>query len=247
MGPYFVIINTLTKRSIFLGKTRWIVFSVIVVGFLTLLIVFSGGSRTDVNNIDTAAIQKASDQNGQIADHVFGKIGSKVTLIEYGDYQCPPCGNIFPVVKSITNQYKNQLQYVFRNFPIPELHPNAKAAAAVAEAAGLQDRYWEMHDKLYETQADWSDLSVADRLKYFDKIAGEVGLDVKKFDTDLLKKSIGEKISFDIALGSKAGVDATPTFFLNGVKLDTSAYSSESQFKKTIDTALKKAGIALPK
>jgi protein-disulfide isomerase len=206
-----------------------------------------GGSNTNVSGIDANAIQKGTSQNGKIGDHIFGKVGSKVTLTEYGDFQCPPCGNIYPVVKSISEKYTDQLQFVFRNFPIPDLHPNAKAAAASAEAAGLQGKYWEMHNKLYETQADWSNLSSSERIKYFDNLAKGLGLDMKKFDADMASDSVASKISYDLALGNKVNVDATPTFILDGKKLNSSDYDTQATFEKTINASLKKAGIPLPK
>ena len=138
------------------------------------------------------------------------------------------------------------MQFVFRNFPITEVHPNAKAAAGTAEAAGLQDKYWQMHDKIYETQTDWSELSINDRGKFFENLAKEIGLDINKFNTDLSSKSVSEKINYDTALGKKAGVDATPTFYLNGKKLTSADYGSEAKFKDTINAELKKAGVALP-
>lgn len=234
-----------------MNKTAWIIFSVLTVGILAILVIFSGNSRTDVNNIDVFAIQKANSQNGQIADHVFGKVGGKVTLVEYGDYQCPPCAGIYPVVKSISEQYKDQLQFVFRNFPIADTHPNAKAAAGSVEAAGLQGRFWEMHNKIYETQTDWSDLSITERSKFFENLASELKLDIKKFNADLKgttnSTSITMKINYDSALGKKALVDATPTFYLNGKKLASSAYGDEAKLKETINLELKKAGIELPK
>jgi protein-disulfide isomerase len=211
-----------------------------------LLIISSGNSGLNVSNVNTNAIQTANSQDGNIADHVFGKVGSKVTLVEYGDFQCPPCANIYPVVKDISTKYKNRLQFVFRNFPIADLHPNAKAAAASAEAAGLQGKYWQMHDKLYENQSSWSDLSATDRTKFFDNLASSLSLNMKKFDADMATSAITDKINYDIALGTKVSVSGTPTFFLDGVKLDTTAYSNESTFKDTINTDLKKAGIPLP-
>jgi len=220
---------------------------VITVGILALLIVFSGNSKLDVSTIDTNTVQTANDQNGNIADHVFGKVGSKVTLIEYGDFQCPPCGNIHPVIKKITEQYKGQLQFVFRNFPIASSHPNAKAAAGAAEAAGLQGKYWEMHNKIYESQASWSSLNSTERTNFFENYAKDLGLDIAKFNTDIAATSINEKINYDYALGKKAGVDATPTFYLNGIKLDQNALGDETKLKETINTELTKAGIALPK
>jgi protein-disulfide isomerase len=234
------------KKEFILNRTRWIIFSVIAVGILAILILSSGKSSIDVSNINADAVQAGSSQNGNIGDHVFGKTDSKVTLIEYGDFQCPPCANIYPVVKSLTEKYKNQLQYVFRNFPIADLHPNAKAAAASAEAAGLQGKYWEMHDKLYEAQNDWSNLSSSERTTLFDSLAKGLNLDMKKFDADMSSSSVASKINFDIALGTKVSVSGTPSFFLNGKKLETSAYSTEAIFKDTINAQLKKAGIPLP-
>jgi protein-disulfide isomerase len=229
-----------------LTRNRWIIFIIIAVGILALLIVSSSNSSLNVSNVDATAIQKGNSQDGNIGDHIFGKVGSKVTLIEFGDFQCPPCGNIYPVIKSISEQYTNQLQFVFRNFPIPDLHPNATAAAASAEAAGLQGKYWEMHNKLYEAQNDWSSLSATDRTGFFDNLAKGLGLDMKKVDADMAATDVTSKINYDLALGNKLTVDATPTFILDGKKLDSSAYSTESAFKDTINADLKKAGIPLP-
>ena len=229
-----------------MSKKSWIIFIVVIVGILASLIAFSDNSKIDINKVDVNAIQKPNSQNGNIGDHVIGNVGSKVILIEYGDFQCPPCANAYPVVKSITELYKDQMQFVFRNFPITEVHPNAKAAAGTAEAAGLQDKYWQMHDKIYETQTDWSELSINDRGKFFENLAKEIGLDINKFNTDLSSKSVSEKINYDTALGKKAGVDATPTFYLNGKKLTSADYGSEAKFKDTINAELKKAGVALP-
>lgn len=229
-----------------MSKKSWIIFIIITVGILAALVAFSDNSKLDVSKVDINAIQTANSQDGDIGDHVTGKDGSKVILIEYGDFQCPPCASAYPVVKSITDQYKDQMQFVFRNFPITEAHPNAKAATGTAEAAGLQGKYWQMYDKIYETQTDWSDLSITERSKFFENLANEIGLDIKKFNADLSSSSISEKINYDIALGKKAGVDATPTFYLNGKKLTTADYNSETKFKETINAELNKAGVALP-
>ena len=229
-----------------MNRIKWIIFTVITVGIFVTLIIVSEGSKIDVSKIDINAIQTASKQNGNIADHVFGKVNSKVTLIEYGDYQCPPCANIYPVVKLITEKYKDQLQFVFRNFPITSAHPNAKAAAATAEASSLQNKFWEMHNKIYETQTDWSDLSISSRGKFFEGLANELGLDVDKFKAGIAESNITKKISYDLALGNKAGVTGTPSFYLNGKLLDSTAYSNEAKFTETINAELIKAGIELP-
>lgn len=230
-----------------MSKTAWIIFSAVAIGALGLLIFFSGNSKLDVSKVDVNAIQTASEQNGNIDDHVQGKVGSKVTIIEYGDFQCPPCGSMYPKIKAITKEYKDQVQFVFRNFPIATSHPNAKAAAGTAEAAGLQGKYWEMHDKIYAGQADWSELSGNERTNFFANYAKELNLDMDKFNADLAAAptTINKKIDFDIGLGKKAGVEGTPSFYLNGTKLDSATYGDDAKFKEAINSELTKAGIAL--
>ena len=229
-----------------MNKTSWIIFTVITVGLLALLVTLSGSSRINVSKVDANVIQTANSQDGNIAEHVSGKAGSKVTLIEYGDFQCPACGTAYPRIKLITEQYKNQLQFVFRNFPLGEIHPNGKAAAGVVESAGLQGKYWEMIDKIYKSQSDWSDLTGNDRTNFFEGYASDLGLNLAKFRTDLASKSVGDKINYDYALGLKIGVNATPTFYLNGVKLDIAVSGNNAKLKEAINAELKKAGITLP-
>ena len=230
-----------------MNKLKWIIFSAFTIGILVVLVVVSNNSQIDISKIDVNAIQVANSANDNIADHVFGKAGSKVTLIEYGDYQCPPCANIHPVVKLISEKYKDQLQFVFRNYPITSSHPNAKAAAATAESAGLQGKFWEMHNKIYETQSDWSDLSINERGSFFENLASGLGLDIEKFKNDIAEPKINEKINFDSTLAKKAGVEGTPSFYLNGTSLDSSIYGTEAKFKEAIDAELIKVGIELPK
>ena len=199
----------------------WIVFSVICIGLIGGLIYLSNNNKVDVSTVDVLKIQQANKDNGQIGDHTFGNMKSKVILIEYGDFQCPGCGDAYPIVKQITTKYESQLGFIFRNFPLPTLHPNALAAATSAEAAGLQGKYWQMHDKIYENQQSWNQLTGADRTNYFQTLATSLGLDGDKFLTVLNgnssdSKRINDKINFDEALGKKQGVSGTPTFYLNG-------------------------------
>ena len=134
------------------GKT-WIIFVAVVVVLFGGLIIWSQKDKLDVAKVNTSKIQPATVQSGNIADHVFGNKNAKVVLIEYGDYQCPGCGSVYPTVKTVTEKYKDNLAFVFRNFPLTNIHPNARAAAAAAETAGLMGKYWEMHDILYENQS----------------------------------------------------------------------------------------------
>jgi len=210
-----------------MNKVGWIIFGAIVVLILGGLVVYSRISNPgiDVSNVDPGVAQVATDNNGQIADHTYGNEDSKVVLIEYGDFQCPSCGGAHPNIKSILEDYKDDILFIFRNFPITNIHPNAKAAAAAAEAAGLQGKYWEMHDMVFENQNSWKDYSTSERTDAFKAYAEQLGLDVDRFGADLSLASINRKIAFDVALAKKVGVDATPTFILNGEKISQEASS----------------------
>lgn len=229
-----------------MNKVTWSIFAVAVVGLLAGLIYFSNKSTLDVSKIDTSAIQKGTSQNGNIGDHIYGDANSKVTIINYGDFQCSGCGNAHPEIKAIMEQYKGQIRYIFRNFPLTSSHPNAKAAASAAEAAGLQGKYWEMYNKLYENQSEWSNLSGDSRTDQFIAYAKEFNLDTTKFKSDMSSSEVDKKIEFDYALGTKDQVTETPTFILNGSKVDSSVWGDATQFKAAINSKLKAANISLP-
>ncbi|HEX7484047.1 MAG TPA: thioredoxin domain-containing protein [Candidatus Saccharimonadales bacterium] len=203
-----------------MSKKAWIIFVAICVVVIGGLVMMSNTKKVDVSSVDSNKIVKASADSGNIADHVFGKADSKVILVEYGDYQCPGCGNAYPIAKSLSEKYKDQMAFVFRNFPLTSIHPNAKAAATAAEAAGLQGKYWEMHNQLYESQDSWKSLNSSTRGEYFKTLATKVGVDGAKYDTDFASEGVNAKINFDMALGKKANVSGTPTFYLNGKIVD---------------------------
>jgi protein-disulfide isomerase len=233
-------------EELLLDKIKWIIFFAVTVGFLAILIVFSGNTSIDVSKVNTNIVQIASTQNGNIADHIFGKTGSKVTLIEYADFQCPGCASMNPIIMKLATKYKDQLQFVFRNFPLTTIHPNAKAAAAATEAAGLQGKFWEMHTKIYETQSSWENLSGDSRTDFFAQLATNLGLKTSQFKTDMASSRVDAKINFDQAMGFKIKIDSTPTFYLDGTIVDSSVWSDNTKFTNTINAALTKAGIALP-
>ena len=210
-----------------MNKVGWIIFSVVVVLLLGSLVVWTRITNPpiDVSGIENNSIVAASQQNGTIADHVTGSDSKKILLVEYGDFQCPSCGGAYPNIKTLMEQYGEDVTLVFRNFPLTSIHPNARAAAAVAEAAGLQGKYWQMHDTLYEKQNDWNSLDASKRTIVFSGYAKSLGLDMDKFNTDIAAKEVNQKISFDLALGKDADVSATPTFFLNGEKIDDTTSS----------------------
>ena len=149
------------------------------------------------------------------SDHIFGNPKAPVVIVEYGDYQCPYCGQAYSIGKSLQRQFGDDLCLVFRNFPLSQVHPLAGMAAQAAEAAGVQGKFWEMHDLLYEHQEA---LEFDDLTSY----AEELGLDLEKFNKDIQEGSVVEKIAQDVRSGIRSGVNGTPTFFLNGIRYDDS-------------------------
>lgn len=228
-----------------MSKLRWIIFGAIVVLVLGGLIVYSRMNSTDVDvsNVDANSIIAASEQNGNIADHVYNDTQSETILVEYGDFQCPGCGSAHPNIKVLLEEYGDKISFVFRNFPLTSIHPNARAAAGAAEAAGLQGKYWEMHDALFSNQSQWQSLNTTERTATFVSYAESLELDKARFEADLSSASVNQKISFDQALGAKVGADSTPSFFLNGEPLDQEAASGILQgdlteIKKLLDESL---------
>lgn len=223
-----------------MNKRTWIIFIVICLAVFGALIAMSRGQTLNVDNIDAAKIQPAAPASGNIADHVYGNPNGKAVLIEYGDYQCPGCGTAYPILKEVSEEYKDKMAFVFRNFPLTSIHPNAKAAAAAAEAAGLQGKYWEMHDKLYEEQNSWGTLPIDTRTDAFVKYATSVGVkDINKFKEDMSVDDVSQKITFDMALGKKIGVDGTPTIYLNNKKIESDTWNDKDKMKKAVEEALK--------
>ena len=148
-------------------------------------------------------------------DHAAGPDDAPVTLVEYGDYECPYCGMAHPIVKKAQRELAGQLRFVFRNFPLAEAHPHARLAAQAAEAAGAQGKFWEMHDTLFEHQ---DALDVEDVVGY----AKSLGLDTAKFARDLEAATFAKRVRDDFRSGVKSGVNGTPTFFMNGTRYDGS-------------------------
>ena len=155
-------------------------------------------------------------------DHIAGPDDAPVTLVEYGDYECPYCGMAHPVVKRAQRELGNQLRFVFRNFPLAEAHPHAQTAAQAAEAAGAQGRFWEMHDIVFEHQ---DALEVKDLLGY----AASLGLDAEQIARDLEAGTYVKRVKEDFRSGVKSGVNGTPTFFVNGARYDGS-WANEKAF-----------------
>lgn len=158
---------------------------------------------------------------------------ASLTFVEFGDYECPACGIYSPFVKQLLTDFAGKINYVFRNYPLPQ-HKNGPISSYAVEAAGLQGKYWEMHEKVYATQADWSNLG--DPTIVFVGYAKDFGLDINKFSTDLNSSTVKDKVKNDLNDGNTIGLTETPTFYLNGKKLILGG--SYEQLKKAVESAL---------
>lgn len=148
-------------------------------------------------------------------DHAQGPADAPVTLVEYGDYECPHCGRAYPIVKDVQRRLGARLRFVFRNFPLAEAHPHAQHAAEAAEAAASQGGFWEMHDALFEHQQALDD-------RHLVGYAKALGLDESRFREELATHAHAHRVREDFVSGIRSGVNGTPTFFINGVRHDDS-------------------------
>jgi protein-disulfide isomerase len=153
--------------------------------------------------------QKGRNIQIRKSDHILGNPNAPVTLLEYGDYECPHCGEAHWTVKALHEALGDNLRYVYRNFPLTEVHPHAETAAEAVEAAGVQGRFWEMHDAVFENQ----DALEEDDLATY---AADVGLDANKVVAEIEGGAYRDRIQEDIDSGNQLGVDGTPAFFING-------------------------------
>ncbi len=167
--------------------------------------------------------------------YAIGSPSAKVAIVEFGDYQCPACGSAYPIIKRITDDYKGKIYFQFRNFPLPQ-HQNAKLSALVAEASGRQGKFWEMHDMLYENQNEWGESNKP--MGFFETYAKKLKLDVERLKKDIQEDALMKKIDRDTNDGGSAGVNSTPSFFVDGILLRGTPQYADLQ--KLIDSELKK-------
>ena len=146
-------------------------------------------------------------------DHTMGPDDAAVTLVEYGDFECPHCGRAYPLVKDVVRSLGDELRFAYRHFPLSRVHPHADHAAQMAEAAGEHDKFWQMHDMLFEHQDALED---EDLIAY----AAALGVDPSWSGTALRRAQFAEKVREDFTSGVRSGVNGTPTFFINGTRYD---------------------------
>jgi protein-disulfide isomerase len=220
-----------------MDKRFWAVVAAILLIFVGIVVV------NNRNKSDSSS--SSGNSSVSVTNHAKGDNAKSVTLVEYGDFQCPVCGMYEPTVQEVYQKYKNDIKFQFRHFPLQQIHANAFAASRAAEAAGLQNKFWEMHDQLYVNQNAWS--SASDPVSTFTQYAKSLGIDANQFKTDFNSKKVNDAVNADINAGNKLKVTGTPTFFLNGKQLelkelvgDDNAPSLE-KFSKAIDAAIKDA------
>lgn len=185
--------------------------------------------------------------NAQPSNHLIGDGAKNVTLVEYGDFQCSVCEAYEPVVEQVRTAYAKDIHFQFRNLPLPALHPNAFSAARAAEAASLQNKFWEMHDTLYD-QTNWLNWTGSSSpIDLFKVYAKQIGLDVNKFQTDFASEQVNSVIQADLAEFKKTHQQqGTPTFFLDGTYIDYSKLTDQNnrplfdKFKTLIDAEIAK-------
>jgi Na+:H+ antiporter, NhaA family len=194
----------------------------------------NGNGNANANSASPEAVPPGAEP-----PYVQGNANAPVTLEEFGDFQCPSCGVYYPELKKIETEFGDNLRVVFRERPLVPPHEHALMAAQAAEAAGMQGRFWEMHDKLYETQATWS---VATSLvPIFADYAKQLGLDPDRFLRDLNGEMVATRIFQDGKRAHALGVNSTPTFFVNGKEAKGDQWKPEG-LREMIKQALKEAG-----
>ena len=184
-------------------------------------------------------VESADEENEEIGklklpvndrDHIQGHRTASVNLVEYGDYECPYIGQAYPIVKEIQKRLGDKLLFVFRNFPLREIHPHAQHAAEAAEAAAAQGKFWDMHDYLFEHQQALDD-------NHLSKYAAALGIDTDKFRKEMSGHNYASQIDKSLGEGIASGVEGTPTFFINGVK------HNDSWDQETLLAAINKKGL----
>ena len=178
-------------------------------------------------------------QAGAEPAHTIGPADAPVTLEEFGDFQCPPCGLLHPVLKDMEKEFGSKLRVIFREFPLAQTHQHAIPAARAAEAAGMQGKFWEMHDVIFTNQRNWN--TAFDARPIFEDYAVKLGLDIQKFRRDVNSSAVEQRIALDGRRGNALGVNGTPTVFMNGREVPFESLPPE-RLRPLIQAELRAAG-----
>lgn len=209
-----------------MSKRFLIIIAVLFLGFVGFLVF----SKEKTNS-------PGSNTNVQASNHVVGAGKKSVTLVEYGDFECSACYAYYPVLKEVKKKYGDDITFQFRNFPLTQIHKQTMAAHRAAEAAAKQNKFWEMHDLLYEQQRTWAASTNVQRI--FEDYATQLGLNVDQFKKDYSSAEIAAVINADIDAGNKFNINSTPSFVINGKKIENPKEVTLDGFSKIIDEYLK--------
>jgi protein-disulfide isomerase len=205
---------------------------------LIILVVGLGGLFLFTRN-KAAAPGTNNNSSASVSNHTKGNNASKVSLVVYGDFECSACERFFPIEKQVVDKFINDITFTFRHYPLDTIHQNARAASRAAEAAGKQNKFFEMHDLLYQNQSSW--LSLGDPLPTFTKFATALSINVEQFKTDYASEAVNSTINADKKEGDSKKVAGTPTYFLNGKELKLEEIQTVDLFSAKIDAAIKAA------
>jgi len=211
----------------------------VIIGAVFLIAVSSGyllvRHRLKINSAQIA--KPAFGKPGAEPPHFRGSATAPVTLEEFGDFECPPCGTLSSVLKELEDSYGAKLLVIFREHPLVIHHPHARDAACAAEAAGLQNRFWQMHDLLYQNRFSWT--SAVHVRTEFNTLATRAGLDLDRFKRDMDSEEVKKRIAADEERAASIQVDRTPTIFINGTQIPSTSFTKEG-LRAAIDAALTK-------
>lgn len=199
------------------NKVFWLLLTGVVVGLVGTFMLL--GEQPSTQSGNSTNLSKEEILQPDHYPYTLGNEESKVILIEYGDFQCPFCGALHPLISQLLAEYGDRIQFQYRHFPITAIHNNAMVSHRAAEAAGLQDKFYEMYDKIFVGQAEWSESNEPGQI--FERYAKEIGLDVDKFNKDRNSQKVLDTIQTNLSEAVKLDVSSTPTLFLNGEKMET--------------------------
>jgi protein-disulfide isomerase len=224
-----------------MDKRFWGILSILAVIIVVAIVISDHKNNTN----------GGTNLNVKPTEHVEGQGTSGVTLVEYGDYECPVCGAYYSPLKQIAAEYATQIHFQFRNLPLTSIHPNAFAGARAAEAAALQAKFWQMHDELYANQNQWANSSSP--TTFFKQYAQALGLNVSKFENDMNSDQVNNAINGDVAYFQKNGPswgapvgekEGTPTLILDGKYInlgnvvDTNGQPSVQRFEAILNAEI---------
>ncbi|OGY60352.1 MAG: hypothetical protein A3I31_00055 [Candidatus Colwellbacteria bacterium RIFCSPLOWO2_02_FULL_44_20b] len=216
-----------SKKQVFLRVLTWGISLIVLAGVVVGLIILAGKDN------GPSPADSTPTENVSAEDWVKGPAEAPLTLIEYGDFQCPACASYHSTVELLMREFGDDLRFVYRHFPLTNIHKQAELAAYAAEAAGKQGKFWEMYDLLFNNQEDWAGKS--DAKDIFLDYAKELKLTLEQFEADLDLAEIKDKVEAQLSMGQAANVNATPTFYLNGTKIATNPKYEEFKDLLTLE------------